>query len=336
MSQERTPAGILQLATSFWAAKTLLSAVELKVFTELGQGPLDLQTLTTRLELHPRSARDFFDALVALHMLERHEGKYANTPETDLFLDQSKPAYIGGFLEMLNKRLYPFWGSLTEGLRTGKPQNEAKYGGNIFEALYSDSASMHKFLRAMTGISKGSALAIANQFPWQKYKTFVDIGTAQGDCAAQVALAHHHVTGSGLDLPIVQPVFEEYISSLGLRDRLHFVASDFFKDDLPSADVLIMGHVLHDWNLEEKQLLINKAYKALKTDGALIVYDAIIDDDRCTNTPGLLMSLNMLIETEGGFDYTSADCTSWMRAVGFRHTYAKHLDGFESMVVGIK
>jgi hypothetical protein len=132
-----TPDAIMQLGSAFWASKTLLSAVELGLFSELASsGPLDAEALRKRLDLHPRSARDFFDALVALGMLERENGAYRNTPETDLFLDRSKPSYVGGLLEMLNARLFGFWNSLTEGLRTGEPQNEAKTGGaNLFDVI---------------------------------------------------------------------------------------------------------------------------------------------------------------------------------------------------------
>src|SRR5919106_706370 len=124
---EVTPDAILELGLGFWGSKTFLSAVELGLFSELAQaGPLDGEALRERLGLHPRSATDFFDALVALGMLEREDGRYANTPATDLFLDRAKPSYVGGILEMNNDRLFGFWGSLTEGLRTGAPQSEVK------------------------------------------------------------------------------------------------------------------------------------------------------------------------------------------------------------------
>lgn len=335
-SEQSTPEQILSLGLGFWGSKTLLSAVEIGLFTELAKGPFDLETLSERLMLHSRSARDFLDALVALGMLERDGDQYANTAETDLFLDRAKPSYIGGILEMANARLYPFWGSLTEALRTGQPQNEAKRGENFFAALYADPGRLKSFLKAMTGISMGTALAIANKFPWHRYQTFVDVGTAQGGLPVQVAQTHDHLSGGGFDLPPVGPVFEEYVDSRGLGDRLRFYPGDFFEDPLPKADVLVMGRILHDWNLEEKKMLLGKVHEALPEGGALIVYDAIIDDDRSENAFGLLMSLNMLIETPGGFDYTGADCCSWMRNAGFRETYVEHLVGPDSMVVGIK
>ncbi len=331
------PDKIMQLGLGFWGSKTLLSAIELGLFTELAKGALDAEAISGRLNLHPRSARDFLDALVALGMLERSaEGLYSNNHETDAFLDREKPTYIGGMLEMANARLYPFWGSLTEALQTGEPQNEAKTGGDLFETLYADPRRLENFLKAMTGLSLGVATAIARKFPWPEYKTFVDIGAAQGGLPVQVASAHKHLTGAGFDLPGIRPVFESYVNEHQLSDRLRFIEGDFFRDPLPEADVLVMGHILHDWDLETKRMLVKKAYDALPEGGAFIVFEALIDDDRRENAFGLLMSLNMLIETRGGFDYTGADCRQWMMEAGFRDARVEHLVGPDSMVVGIK
>ena len=337
MNQHPTPDAILQTGLAFWPAKTLLSAIELGVFTELAGGPETLDGLRTRLGLHPRSARDFFDTLVALGFLTRTEGRYANTEATDLFLDRRKPSYIGGILEMANARLYRFWGDLTEGLRTGLPQNEIKHGmQGLFEGLYAEPERLKQFLEAMTGLSRGANMAIARTFPWSGYHTYVDVGTAQGDLAAQIALANPHLTGQGFDLPAVRPIFTEYVARLSLSNRLTFAEGSFFTDPLPKADVVLMGHILHDWDLSEKKMLIVKAYDALPKGGALVVYESIIDNDRSKNAFGLMMSLNMLIETPGGFDYTGADCEGWMKDAGFTSTRTEPLVGPDSMVVGIK
>ena len=332
-----TPDAIIELGFGFWGSKTLLSAIELGVFSALaGENGLGAEELRERLGLHPRSASDFFDALVALGMLERSDGGYSNTPATDLFLDRAKPSYVGGILEMANDRLYPFWGSLTEGLRTGEPQNEAKGGEDFFGALYADPDRLAQFARAMSALSVGAGQAIASKFPWKDHGSVIDIGCAEGAVPVQIALAHDHITGGGFDLPAIEPIFDSYVSKLGLGDRLSFTAGDFFADPLPTADVLVMGHILHDWNLDEKRVLLKKAYDALPDGGALIVYEAIIDDERSRNAFGLLMSLNMLIETPGGFDYTGADCQAWMAETGFSESYVEPLLGPDSMVVGIK
>jgi len=338
MTEPLTHDRIMQLGLGFWGSKTLLSAVELGLFTELAKGPLDADSIRDRLKLHPRSVRDFLDALVALGMLNRDEkNRYSNTPETAEFLDRNKPTYAGGMLDMCNRRLYGFWGSLTEALQTGQAQNETKGGGaGLFEAVYADPERLEGFLKAMTGLSYGSATALAERFPWKDYKTFVDVGCAQGAVPVKLALAHEHLRGSGFDIPQVGPIFTKYVASFGLTDRISFQAGSFFSDPLPRADVLVMGHILHDWNLDEKKMLLGKAFDALPKGGALIVYETLIDDARRQNALGLLMSLNMLIETPGGFDYTGADCQGWMRETGFSETWVEPLLGPESMVIGIK
>jgi SAM-dependent methyltransferase len=333
------PDKILQLGSAFWASKTLLSAIELGLFTWLaGKGPQDIESIRQALALHERSARDFLDALVALDMLQRTtDGRYTNTAETEIYLDRNKPSYVGGMLEMMNSRLYRFWGNLTDALTTGLPQNETRNGeAGLFEAVYAEPARLEMFLGAMTGLSLPTARATGTAFPWRGHRTFADIGCAQGGLTAEIARAHPHLTGYGFDLPAVRLVFESYVAQHELDRRLSFLAGDFFNDPLPSVEVLVMGHILHDWSLDEKKVLLRKAYEALPDGGALIVYDAMIDDERRTNAFGLLMSLNMLIETQAGFDYTGADCRAWMQEAGFREVQIKPLQGPYSMAVARK
>jgi len=332
-----SPEKIMQVGLGFWGSKTLLSAIELGLFTELASGSRELAEIEQRLGLHPRASRDFLDALVALGFLERSGGRYGNAAESDLFLDRSKPSYLGGMLEMANHRLFAFWNRLTDGLRTGEPQNEVRDGKpDLFEALYASPEALKGFLKGMTGLSHGANLAIARALSWKDYATFVDVGTAQGDLAVQIALANPHLKGVGFDLEPVRPVFEEYAAQTKTSGRLSFAGGDFFKDALPKADVVLMGHILHDWDLATKKTLIQKAYDALPKGGALVVYETLIDDDRSKNVFGLLMSLNMLIETKGGFDYSGADCRGWMAEAGFHDTRVEPLVGPDAMVVGIK
>ena len=337
MSASPTPDSIMRVGLGFWASKTLLSAIELGLFTELAKQPGDLESIRGRLGLHERGASDFLDALVALGFLEREDGTYRNTPETDLFLDKAKPSYIGGLLEMASHRLYGFWGRLTEALRTGRPQNEVRDGQEpFFETLYADPVRLREFLEAMTGLSHGANMTIAGALPWSDYETVADVGAAQGDLVVQIAEANEHLRGVGFDLPVVEPIFEEYVSHSAAAERITFVGGDFFTDALPSADVIVMGHILHDWGPDEKRMLIDRAYEALPSGGALVIYEAIIDDERRQNAFGLLMSLNMLIETHDGFDYTGADCQGWMADAGFRESRVEHLVGPDSMVIAIK
>ncbi|KAJ0405947.1 hypothetical protein P43SY_005513 [Pythium insidiosum] len=336
MSQP-SPDAILQVGMGFFASRTLLVAVEMQLFTLLAAQPLTAQELEAKLQLHARSSRDFLDALVALGFLQRsQDGRYANTRDTDFFLDRNKPSYLGGIMEMASSRLFRFWNDLPTALRTGLPQNESKTGEGTFEALYSDPQRLKEFLAAMSGISRGANMTIARKFPWKDFKSCADIGTAQGDLVCQVALANPHIRGIGFDLPPVGPIFTEYAASHKLSDRVTFEAGSFFDVPLPTADVLMFGHILHDWDLATKKMLIKKSFEALPSGGAILIYESLIDDERSTNAFGLLMSLNMLIETSGGFDYTGRDCIAWLTEAGFRDCRVEHLVGPDSMVVAFK
>jgi hypothetical protein len=330
-----TPDRIVQLGLAFRGAKTLLSAAELGVFTTLAEGPLDAQTLASRVGMEQRGARDFFDALVALGMLERNESRYANTAETDLYLDRHKPTYIGGELEHFNAYVYPHWNLLTPALRSGKPQSGARATGH-YSALYADKAAVETFAKGMTGGSLPVAKALAAMFPWRDYRTVIDVGTAQGSLPVQIAQTHPHINGGGFDLPPMKPHFESYVREHDLSARLQFFRGDFLQDALPAADVLVFGRILHNWDLATKKMLLTKAYDALPAGGALIVHERLIDDERRANAAALLASLNMLIMTAGGFDFTGADCIAWMREAGFRDMRIEQLTSEQSMVVGMK
>jgi hypothetical protein len=335
------PDSILQTAFGFWNSKVLLSAVELGVFTTLGQRSLTGDELGKELGLHARAMADFFDALVAMRFLIRQgngaEAKYSNTPEGALYLDRSSPRYIGGILEMLNARLFKFWHDLPEALRTGKPQNETKYGEKgVFEALYADPEKLELFLDGMTGLSRINFEALAEKFDFSRYQTLCDVGGATGLLSMEVAKKHPGLQCVSFDLPPVEPVAKKHIAAAGLGQRIKTAAGDFFRDPLPKADVITMGMILHDWNLERKMQLIRAAYDALPPDGAFVAVEALIDDERRENVFGLLMSLNMLIEFGEAFDFSGADFRKWCREAGFRRFEVIHLAGPSSAAVAYK
>lgn len=331
-----SPDRIMQIGLGFRASKALLAAVELDLFTALAAGPLDRETLRRKVGLHQRGARDFLDTLVALGLLKRQGDVYRNALETDLYLDRNKPSYVGGMLELADKLIYPVWMSLGEALRTGEPHGKVEDGEDLFDFVYADQASLARFAQGMTGSSLPVAKALAEEFQWDRYRTFVDIGAAEGATLAEIAIAHPHLEGAGFDLPQMRPVFESYVRRRGLDGRLRFHAGDFLEQPLPSADVLVMGQILHDWSLDVKRMLLAKAHAALPKGGVLIVYDQMIDDERRRNVAGLLMSLSMLVGTRGGFDYTGADGVGWVRDAGFSEVRCQPLTGPYSMIVGIK
>jgi len=341
MSEHLDPSYIMQTSTAFWASKVLLTAVELDLFTTLGDEKLSASQLGEELGLHARGTYDFFDALVALKFLEREgdgpEGRYKNTPQTAAFLNKKSHTYIGGLAEMLNARLFGFWNDLGTALKTGKPQNETKHGGkSVFEALYANQASLGTFLDSMTGFQAGNFAMLAEKFEFSQYETVSDVGGALALLSRIVGARHPHLTFTSFDLPPVEPLAQEHINAAGMEGRIKAVAGDFFKDDLPKADVITMGNILHDWNLEKKKVLIKKAYDALPQGGALIAIENLIDDERRENAFGLLMSLNMLIEFGDAFDYTGADFRGWCSEVGFNRFEFINLSGPTSAAIAYK
>jgi O-methyltransferase domain/Dimerisation domain len=341
MNAQLNPSYIMQTATGFWASKVLLTAVEFDLFTTLGDGAMTASQLGEALGLHPRGTYDFFDALVALKFLNRDgtgpEGKYRNTPETSAFLNKNSPTYIGGMPAMLNSRLFGFWNDLGTALKTGKPQNEIKHNGKpLFEELYADGARLGEFLDAMTGLQAANFAQLAAKFDFSGYKTVSDIGGALALLSRIVAAQHSHLTFNSFDLPEVAPLARKHIEAAGMAERITAVAGDFFKDDLPKADIITMGNILHDWNLEKKKLLIKKAYDALPAGGAFIAIEYLIDDARRKNIFGLLMSLNMLIEFGDAFDYTGANFREWCSEAGFKRFEIINLAGPTSAAIAYK
>ena len=341
MNQHLDPGHIMQTATAFWASKVLLTAVEMDLFTTLGDERMTAAQLGERLALHPRGTYDFFDALVALKFLDRDgdgpEGEYKNTRETAAFLNKKSPTYIGGMPEMMSRRLFGFWNDLGTALKTGEPQTEVKvHGKPIFEELYANEAKLGGFLEAMTGFQAGNFLMLAETFDFSRYQTVSDIGGALALLSRLVGARHHHLSFTTFDLPPVAPHAQKQIEAAGMIDRIKVVSGDFFVDDLPKADVVTMGNILHDWNLEKKKILIEKAYDALPDGGALIAIENLIDDARRENAFGLLMSLNMLIELGDAFDYTGANFRDWCGEVGFKRFEFLPLAGPASAAVAYK
>jgi len=336
-----TPEKIMQVGFGFWPSKVLLTAVELDVFTALSARAMTADELGEAVSVHPRGRYDFFDTLVSLGFLQRQgdgaAGKYRNTPETARFLDRKQPSYVGGMLEMLNSRLFGYWNDLGAALRTGQSQNEVRHSQKpMFETLYSDPARLEQFMSAMRGISLPNFQALAEKFNFTRYRTVCDVGGATGLLSTQIAERYPHLQCVSFDLPAVEPIAHRWISRSPAAARIQTWSGDFLREPLPQADVITMGMILHDWNLEKKKHLVRLAYAALPPGGAFIAVENLIDDARRANTFGMLMSLNMLIEFGDAFDFTGADFWSWCKEAGFKRYEVIPLAGPCSAAVAYK
>lgn len=335
------PSYIMMIGTGYGPSKTLLSAVELGVFTQLGEGPATGEEIGSALGLHPRAVWDFLDALVALRFLDRDgngkDARYRNTPETAVFLDKSSPRYIGGILEMCNARLFRFWADLTEALRTGRPQNEIRYTGqSMFEELYAHPDQLQQFMHAMESLSLPAFEAFARRFDFPPGQTLCDVGGATGQLCIIAARQHPHLRCVTFDLPPVEPIARKTVEAAGLGDRVEVVSGDVFATPLPRADVITMSLILHDWDLGKKMHLIRSAYEALPPGGTFVAIENMIDDARRKSVFGLISSLNMLIESGDGFDFTGADFSGWCTEAGFKKVDILPLAGQASAGVAVK
>lgn len=338
-----SPENIMKIGTGFWPSKILLTAVSFQLFTRLAEKKTmkanDIKNILG-FKCTDRNVYDFLDALTVLGFLKRQgildTAIYSNTPDTDTFLDKNKPSYIGGILEMMNNRLYTFWGSLGEGLLTGLPQNEIKKSEDFFGLIYSDPEKLKGFINAMSGIQMGNFMAFAQKFNFTNYKTLIDVGGSAGLLSLMVARHNAHMHCTSFDLPPVEPVANATIQQFGLSDQVKTASGNFFTMPIPNADIVVMGNILHDWDEENKISLMKKAYDALPANGAFVAIENIIDDERKQNVFGMMMSLNMLIETGTGFDYTFADFNRWANIAGFKSTSIIPLTGPSSAAIAYK
>lgn len=337
------PAAIMQIGTGFWASKILLTAVHFQLFTKLASGKsMSVPAIKAMLELEctDRHLYDFLDSLTAFGFLQREglldTATYSNSLDTDTFLDKMKPGYIGGILEMMNDRLYRFWGNLEEALQSGQPQNEAKDGRDMFAELYRDPNHLYQFVQAMSGIQMGNFMAFAQKFDFSKYNTLTDVGGSSGLLSVMVAKYQAHMHCVSFDLAPVEPIANYTIQQFQMEERVQAVSEDFFNAPIPAADIVVMGNILHDFDEEHKLILMKKAFDVIPDGGAFVAIEAIIDDERKENVFGMMMSLNMLVETGKGFDYTFADFNKWASAVGFTRTELLPLAGPSSAAIAYK
>jgi 8-O-methyltransferase len=329
------PGPLIKLTIADCAAKVLHSAVTLGVFTALADGPLDRDALAAASGVDGRMAADFLDALVGLGMLERDGVAYRNSPLSQQYLVAGAPGYLGGFVELTNETLYGTWGRLTEALRTGQAQRLDPDKGGFVGDKHDDPEKMKRFLSGLDAYSDRMGKELASTVDWSRYRSFVDLGGARGNLAAVLVRAYPHLAATCFDLERTRPLFREHVGRLGLDDRISFVGGDFFADDIPAADVVVLGHILHGFDDDRRRQLLRRVADAVQPGGLVIVYDRMIDDDR-SDAERLLSSLHMRLVSQDGSEYRVGDCRRWLAEAGFADSAATPLLGTHTLVIGSK
>jgi len=325
-----TADGLLRFGNLFCTAKVLLTAVEIDLFTVLHDGGATEAEIRERLGLDGRGLADFLRVLVTVGALTERDGRYGNADGADAHLVSGRPAYVGGFLMGAGMSLYPAYGRLAEALRTGAPQS-----GGKFSDLFDHPAALAQFVAMMDGLNDVLGPELAKAFDFSDHSTVLDIGGCRGNLVAHLLAAHPGMHGQVFDLPPMGPLFEARMAELGLSGRASFTGGDFFADDLPAADVMVCGHVLSDWNTDQRALLLGKAFAALAPGGTLLVYDRMLHPDR-DDVENLVASLNLLLVTEGGGEYSVGDISRQASAAGFGSVTHQPLSAHDTLLICAK
>jgi SAM-dependent methyltransferase len=321
-----TAAGLLRFGNLFCDAQALLTAVRFDLFTVLHEGPADPEAIRRRLGLHGRGLADFLNLLVALDLLEYEDGRYRNTPAADRYLVAGAPEDVSGFLRGAGINLYPVYADLTEAVRTGRPQAVGD-----FESMLDDPIAVGHFVRMMDGLTRRLLEELTRAVDWSGRRSVVDLGGCRGSLAAHLVENVPGLAGHVYDRPQIEPFFDELMAERGLTGRVTFHPGDFFREPVPSGDVLIYGHILHDWDPGRRALLLRKAYDALHPGGLLVIYDRMLPAGR-DNVDNLVTSLNMLLVTEGGAEYTVPEIEEQASAAGFASTSHRPFGDHDTLV----
>ncbi|HEY8374613.1 MAG TPA: methyltransferase [Pseudonocardiaceae bacterium] len=343
-STERIPAtdpgALLGQAMAFQPAKLVLTGLELGLFRLLAEGPATTEQVREKLGLHQRGTDHFLRALAELGVLERDGDTYRNSRATERFLvpgaDGGNGGFLGGFLHVADQVMYPAWGRLAEALRTGEPQAATYSGTNMFDQLYGDENKRNDFVSMAEDASRPLIPALVEAFDWSAHKSVLELGGCRGNVLAQVVRAHPHLDGTVLDLPQLEPAFDEHMVTLGMTGRVRFHAADFFADPLPEADVVMIGHCMVDWTDEQRRTLIGRAFHAVRPGGAFLIWDPIIVEGQDSYLRNLIRSLNLQLMTPHGVNYRLEQCVEWLLGAGFAEVTHRPLGHDVTLVVARK
>lgn len=346
-----SPSPIMQMATGFWGSKTLMTAVELGVFTKISTYHNQSMTLKEFQNIigieEIRPAEAFTTALVSLGLLRLNknnngEKTFANSEVSSMFLDKSKSTYIGDVVTMFDERLYKRWDKLSQALKTNKPIGEKQ--GEDIESIFDKAKSnqeieqLQKFTHAMYGVSLGPAMALAKNVDFSKHKKMMDIGGGSGVYAIQVAKSANNMSAVVLDSKPVCHVANGYIQQYNLQDKVQTMTFDFLKDQLPNdCDVAFLSHVLHIFDRDKNITLLKKIYDSLPNEnGIIIISEWLLNDEKTGPIASALMGLTMIVENSGGRGYSYSEILQMLTEVGFKNIERRPLIEPAEIVIGYK
>jgi 3-hydroxy-5-methyl-1-naphthoate 3-O-methyltransferase len=339
-SASPSPIPLMQLATSFWAFKTLATAVELDLFTRIARsGSITVQQFAEAHGFDPRPAEMLLTGCASLGLLQRAGAGYANTSLADEFLVRDMPYYFGGFVTMLDKRLYSGWDKLPDAMRHNRPTTwDPSKQTSLFDGA--DPQMMATFWQAMHSLSTFTARTLADAVDLSGFRKLLDVGGGSAAFDIELCRKYPNLSSTVYDLPFVTDIASQNIRTAGMEGRVTVHPGDFFAEpQFPAGhDAILFSMIMHDWNEEQNRELLRKAHDALPVGGIVIISELLVNDEKSGPPAAALMSLNMLVETEGGRNYTPSEYRSWLTAAGFGKVDVRWFDaaGANGAVIGYK
>jgi acetylserotonin O-methyltransferase len=331
------PSIVIELIDAFRRSKVMFAAVSLGLFDRLTEGPKDAGTLASLTRTDGGAVERLLDACVAMNLLTKRDGRYANLPVTETYLSRSGPSTLSGYILYSNRALYPLWTHLDDAIREGSNRWEQtlRSPGSIFDHFFESEEAKRDFLAGMHGFGLLSSPRVAAAFDLTGFDRLVDLGGATGHLAIEICKRYSSIRAAVFDLPGVAQVAGQYINRSGIGDRIEFIAGDFFQDPLPEADLFAVGRVLHDWSEERIGRLLHKIYDRLPGRGALLIAERLLDEDKTGPLSSLLQSLNMLVCTEGK-ERTLSEYEAILRETGFAEIHGRKTGGTLDAILAVK
>lgn len=332
-----SPVPLMELSSGFWAFKTLAAAHELGLFALLSGGrSTTIDELAQALRIHPRPAEMILTGCASLGLLRSERGRYRNAEISEAYLVPGKPHYFGGWIAMADKRLYAGWGRLAEALRTNRPTTwNPDEQSSLFDG--EDPKMLALFWEAMHSLSTMTARALGAAYDFRRYRRLLDIGGGSGAFDIELCRQYPALRAAVFDLPHVAEIAGRNIAQAGLSERIEGIAGSFFGDFPKGYDLHLFSMIMHDWDIDKNKALLRRSYETLLPGGAVAISELLVNDGKTGPAPAALMSLNMLIETEGR-NYTAAEYSAWLIEAGFRdiETVAFDAPGANGAVIGHK
>src|SRR4051794_15131943 len=309
---------VLELILAFRRSKTMFAAVEFGIFDRLATGPAEAEELARALAVNASALSRLLDGCVSLGLLTHTDSGYQNTALADQFLIQESPNTLHGYVKYSNRSLYKLWDHLEDAVREGSNRWTQVFGSRdaLFDHYFRNDESASNFLGGMHGFGQLASPPAVRAFDLSRFGHLVDLGGATGHLAIAACEEYPNLRATVLDLPSVEKFARAHISRSTVADRIDFIASDFFADELPSADLYNLGRILHDWSEEKIISLLRKIYGSLGTGGGLLIEETIVNADRSGPMPSLMQDLNMLVCTDGR-ERTFSEYRGLLESAGF-------------------